>query len=67
MKTKSLLVEFFFLIFLSNTLFAQQDKNIQIACKNYSIESAVRFMEMAEKAQNGILPDDEAWRQLFAT
>ena len=31
MKTKSLLVEFFFLIFLSNTLFAQQDKNIQIA------------------------------------
>lgn len=67
MKTKSLLAGLFFLLLSPTTISAQLNKEIEQACKNYSIESAVRFVEMAGEAQTGLLPDEEAWRRLFAT
>lgn len=35
--------------------------------KEYSIESAAQFIKMAQAAQVGKIPGDQAWKELFAT
>ena len=48
-------------------LFSCSQKTTPVTGEGYSIESARRFMEMAQQAMNGTQPTEEDWRALFAT
>ena len=67
MKKRILTLSLLFLLVFPAISLAQSKIDITNACKNYSIESAVRFIDMAKTAEKGILPGDKEWRELFAT
>lgn len=63
----TLLLAFVLLLSFPARSFAQSTTEKTISCDNFSIESAMRFIEMTKAAQGNTPPQEEEWQALFAT